>query len=72
MSLLSAEQVESFQELYRNRFGKDISKEEAYEQGVKLVKLMELVLKAMAVNQVQLEAHGQNTESTIPQIARAA
>ena len=45
--MLSNEQVTKFQTLYKKRFGKEISREEAYEQGVKLIRLVELIYKPM-------------------------
>ena len=45
--MLSEEQVEKFRTLYKNRFGKEISREEAYEKGAKLVRLMEIIYKPM-------------------------
>lgn len=45
--MLSHEQITKFQTLYKNRFGKKISKEEAYEQGIKLIRLVELIYKPM-------------------------
>jgi len=45
--MLSHEQITKFQTLYKNRFGKKISREEAYEQGVKLIRLVELIYKPM-------------------------
>lgn len=45
--MLSDEQITKFQTLYKNRFGREISREEAYEQGVKLVRLIELIYKPM-------------------------
>jgi len=45
--MLSHEQIIKFQTLYKNRFGKEISREEAYEQGVKLMRLIELIYKPM-------------------------
>jgi hypothetical protein len=45
--MLSDEQITKFQTLYKNRFGREISREEAYEQGVKLIRLVELVYKPM-------------------------
>lgn len=45
--MLSHEQIKKFQTLYKNRFGKEISREEAYEQGVKLIRLVELIYKPM-------------------------
>lgn len=45
--MLSDEQIESFRVLYKNRYGKEISREEAYEQGTKLLRLVELVYTPM-------------------------
>ncbi len=45
--MLSDRQITKFQTLYKNRFGKEISREEAYEKGAKLVRLMELIYKPM-------------------------
>jgi len=45
--MLSDEQIRKFQMLYKNRFGKEISREEAYEQGAKLIRLVELIYKPM-------------------------
>ncbi|OGN15536.1 MAG: hypothetical protein A3J47_00205 [Candidatus Yanofskybacteria bacterium RIFCSPHIGHO2_02_FULL_43_22] len=41
------EDIISFQELYKKHFGKEISREDAYEQGIKLLRLMSLVYKPM-------------------------
>lgn len=46
--MLTSDQVTKFQRLYRNRYGKEISREEAYEQGIKLMRLVELIYKPMA------------------------
>ena len=45
--MLSDEQITKFQTLYKNRFGREISREEAYEQGIKLIRLVELIYKPM-------------------------
>lgn len=45
--MLSDEQITKFQTLYKNRFGKDISRDEAYEKGVKLIRLVELTYQPM-------------------------
>ena len=44
---LSDKDIASFQALYKKRFGKDIDKKEALEQGTKLVRLMQLIYKPM-------------------------
>jgi len=51
--MLSNEQITKFQTLYRNRFGKEISREEAYEQGVRLIRLVELIYKPMTEAEYQ-------------------
>ena len=51
--MLSGEQIIKFQTLYKNRFGKDISREEAYEQGIKLMRLVELVYQPMTEAEYQ-------------------
>lgn len=45
--MLNDEEVRKFQALYKKYFGKKISKEEAYEEGVKLLRLVELIYKPM-------------------------
>jgi len=60
--MLSHEQITKFQTLYQNRFGKKISREEAYEQGVKLIRLIELIYKPMTeVEYQQLQERRQET-----------
>lgn len=41
--MLTDEQVSKFQTIYRNRFGKEISRADALEKGTKLVRLMQIV-----------------------------
>lgn len=41
--MLKDEQIKKFQEIYKNRFGKEISREDVLERGSKLVRLMEIV-----------------------------
>jgi hypothetical protein len=45
--MLTDEQIKKFQALHKERFGSEISREDAYEQGVKLVRLMAVVHKPM-------------------------
>ena len=40
-----------FQELYKKHSGKEISREDAYEQGIKLLRLMSLVYQPMTVDE---------------------
>ncbi len=49
--MLTEEQVAQFQGLYKKRFSKEINREKAYEQGTKLVRLVELIYKPMTDNE---------------------
>lgn len=51
--MLSDGQITKFQTLYKNRFGKKISREEAYAQGAKLMRLIELIYKPMTEAEYQ-------------------
>ena len=42
---LSDKMIKKFQILYKEHFGIEISKKEAYEKGIKLVQLMKLIYK---------------------------
>lgn len=44
---LTPEQVAGFQAIYKSRLGHEISREQAYEQGLKLVRLMQFVYRSM-------------------------
>lgn len=50
---LDNEQITKFQTLYKSRFGKEISREEAYEKGIKLMRLVELTYKPMTEAEYQ-------------------
>ena len=51
--MLSDEQITKFQNLYKNHFGKDITREEAYEKGAKLIRVIELIYKPMTEAEYQ-------------------
>jgi len=44
--------VSKFQQLYKKKFGEEISKEEAYEQGIKLLKLIQVIYRPLPKNQI--------------------
>ncbi len=50
---LSDKQIAEFQALYKKHFGKDISKDEALEKGLRLCRLLEIVSRAIAYEQNQ-------------------
>ena len=61
--MLSDEQILKYQTLYKNRYGKKISREEAYEQGAKLIRLVELTYKPMTEAEYQeLQERRQQTD----------
>lgn len=47
-AMLTDKQITRFQQIYRKRFGKEISREEAQEKGIKLVNLMRVVYSPLA------------------------
>jgi len=49
--VIADEHIAEFQMLYRKHFGKDISKNEALEKGLRLVRLIEVVSRAIANEQ---------------------
>lgn len=52
--MLSDEQITKFQMLYKKHFGKEISKEEALEKGIKLIRLVELIYKPMTIEEHEM------------------
>lgn len=62
--VLKDEDIKKFQALYKSRFGLDISREEAYEKGIKLVRLMELVYKPMT--QEEMDFIQKRRQDTLP------
>ena len=55
--VLSDEDVAKFQALYRSEFGTEISRADAYEKGIGLLRLMSIVYKPMTKEEY---------ESTLP------
>ena len=63
--MLSDEQISKFQMLYKNRFGKEISREEAYEKGANLIRLVELIYKPITENEYkQLQKRRKDTDDS--------
>ena len=50
---ISDEQVEQFRQLYFKRYGKEISREDAYEQGLKLLRLVQIIYKPITETQFE-------------------
>ena len=51
--VLSNKQVKKFQNIYRKYYGKEISKQDAYEQGIKLVRLLSVIYKPMTEDELK-------------------
>jgi len=51
--MLSDEQIAKYQTLYKNRYGKEIRQEEAYEHGSKLIRLVELIYRSISEREYQ-------------------
>ena len=51
--MLTNEQITKFQVIYKARFGKEISREEAYRQGAALLRLVELTYEPMTEQEFQ-------------------
>lgn len=59
---LAAEDIARFQALHKEQFGTDISREDAYEQGIKLLRLMSIVYKPMTRSEFdRIQEHRQST-----------
>lgn len=46
--MLTEDQITQFQEIYRKHFGKNVSKEEAQDKGIKLVNLMRVAYSPLS------------------------
>ena len=64
--VISDKDIAEFQRLYKNRYGKEISKEKAYEQGIKLLRLLKRIYKPMT--EKQFDAIQETRANTLPQI----
>ncbi|MFA5431678.1 MAG: hypothetical protein WC319_02200 [Candidatus Paceibacterota bacterium] len=60
--VLSDEDILKFQALYKSEFGMDISREDAYEKGIKLLGLMSAVYKPMTEEEYKfIQKHRKDT-----------
>ncbi len=60
------EDIIRFQELYQKYFGKEISREDAYEQGIKLLRLMSIVYQPMTEEEFNRIQERRKTPLPIP------
>ncbi|HAW57728.1 MAG TPA: hypothetical protein DCX03_01730 [Bacteroidales bacterium] len=60
--VLSDEDILKFQALYKSEFGIEISREDAYEKGIKLLGLMSAVYKPMSEEEYEfIQGHRKDT-----------
>ena len=60
--LLSDRQITEFKTLYKNHFGKKISREEAYEKGINLINLIRILYRPITKNEyTQLKKRREET-----------
>ena len=60
--MLTEDQIKEFQQIYKNQFNKEISKEEALEQGTKLLTLMKILVDNYKNNQCKTSTEGDNSK----------
>lgn len=60
--VLSDEDIVKLQALYKSEFGIEISREDAYEKGIKLLRLMSIVYEPMTEKEYeQIQKHRKDT-----------
>ena len=60
--VLSDEDILKFQALYKSELGMEINREDAYEKGIKLLRLMSVVYKPMTEKEYkQIQKHRNDT-----------
>ena len=56
--MISDEMITKYQELFQKRFNRDISRQEALENGIKLIRIMKLIYKPITEAEYQkLQEH---------------
>lgn len=68
--VLSDIHIEKLQQLYAAQFGKNISKQEAYESGIKLLQLVMLIYTPMTLDDF-LQVQKERKELGLPEITNA-
>lgn len=66
--VLSDEDIVKFQALYKSEFGIEISREDVYEKGVKLLRLMSVAYKPMT--EKEYERIQKHRKDTLPLLAK--
>jgi len=61
--ILSDEHISKFQKLYKSHFGVDLDKKESLEQGSRIVRLVEIVLKNQDKNHLPEKTPNNNQQN---------
>ncbi|MDL1953048.1 hypothetical protein FBR07_02610 [Candidatus Uhrbacteria bacterium UHB] len=67
---MSDDDIRKFQYIYRERFGKEISKQDAYEQGIKLLRLLAVVYKPMTQKEFDFIQERRKLSPPLPEITK--
>jgi hypothetical protein len=51
---LTGEQIKKFQEIYKKNFGKDVTRKDALELGIKLVRLLRIISENYEINKKKI------------------
>jgi hypothetical protein len=66
--VLTNDDIKKFQAIYLEQFGIEISEEDAYEQGIKLLTLMKLIHNPMTSEQMKtIQQHRKDTAHLLTQ-----
>jgi len=52
--MISKEHLEKYKQIYKNRFGKELSNQEALEQATKLLRLIEIIYHPMTQKELDM------------------
>ncbi len=52
--MISKEHLEKYKQIYKNRFGKELSNQEALEQATKLLRLIEIIYHPMTQEELDM------------------
>ncbi len=68
--VLSDADIERFQAIYRERFGKEINKQDAYEQGIALLRMLRAVYKPMTQEELDFIQERRKLSPPLPDITK--
>lgn len=68
--VLSDDDIRKFQNIYRERFGKEINKQDAYEQGIALLRMLRAVYKPMTQEEFDFIQERRKLSPPLPDITK--